>query len=167
MTTRTLVKLLVAFTLLMSSYFTFTANATETKTLIEEADFAALSKQMNQENKGLMLMLHAKGCSYCERLEEDLIRPMAISGEYDDRYIIRKFRIDSGVPVVDFSGQKIDPETLGRRYDGQLTPTLVFLDANGKERAEKIIGYNVPSLFGGYVENQLEIMRKSLIKNAN
>ena len=153
--------------LIISSFFILKVTASDLGHVIEEKNFAKLSKQMKQEKKGLLLMLHAEGCPYCEALEEELLYPMVKSGEYDKTIFIRKLQIDSGVPVIGFSGKKIDPETFAKSFgdDFILTPTIMFLDANGNEATEKLIGYNTPSLYGGYVEAQLSNMRKVILKD--
>lgn len=160
---RNLIRTISILAFLLSTLFlSQQLNATSSKRVIEEKNFAALGKLMKQQKKGLMLMLHAEGCSFCEVLEEDYIHPMVISGEYDDRFFIRKLQIDSGYPVIDFSGHKIDRDNFVNRYEGQLTPTLLFLDGSGNEAALKLIGYNTPSLFGGYIENQLDEMYQNI-----
>jgi thioredoxin-related protein len=154
------------FFIALGAFLTLNASPTTTGHVIEEKNFSALATQMKQQNKGLMLMLHAEGCSFCEALETQYLYPSLKSGEYDKEIFIRKLQIDSGSPVIDFSGKKIDPEVISNRYDGSLTPTLLFLDYKGDEAALKMIGYNTPSLFGGYVEEQLKEMRQYILKNA-
>lgn len=164
-----MLKILPKFSLLIllfiSSIYVFNVTASNANQVIEEKNFAALAKKMKQEKKGLVLMLHAEGCPYCEALEEEVLYPMVKSGEYDKQLFVRKVRIDSGTPIIDFSGKKIDPEAISDRYDGRLTPTLLFLDSNGQEAAEKLIGYNV-TLYADYVEEQIKLMRKHVLLNA-
>jgi len=159
-------KLSLLLLLIVSSFFMLKVIASDLGHVIEVKDFTKLSKQMKQQKKGLLLMLHAEGCSYCEALEEDLLYPMVKSGDYPNVFI-RKLQIDSGVPVIGFSGKKVDPEAFAQSFgdDFILTPTLMFLDADGKEATEKLIGYNTPSLYGGYVDAQLANMRKVILKN--
>ena len=163
--TKIISKFLLTFTLLLGSSLTLNAVANNTGHVIEEKNFAQLAKQMKQQKKGLLLMLHSEGCPFCEELEENYLYPSVISGDYDKEIFIRKLQIDSGIPVIDFSGKKIDPEVISNRYDGSMTPTLLFLDYKGDEAALKMIGYNTPSLFGGYVEEQLREMRQYILKN--
>ncbi len=162
--TRIISKFLLLF-LLLGNLLALNTMASDAKGVIEEKNFAELAKKMKQQNKGLMLMLHAEGCSFCEALEKNYLYPSVISGDYDKQIFIRKLQIDTGVPIVDFSGKKIDPQVISNRYDGRLTPTLLFLDYKGNEAALKLIGYNTPSLFGGYVEAQLKDMREYILKN--
>ena len=163
--TKTISKFLLLIFILLGNLFALNAIASDKKGVIEEKNFAELAKEMKKQKKGLMLMLHAEGCSFCEALERNYLYPSVISGDYDKEIFIRKLQIDTGVPIIDFSGKKIDPEVISNRYDGRLTPTLLFLDYKGDEATLKLIGYNTPSLFGGYVEAQLKEMRQYILKN--
>ncbi|MCK5895579.1 MAG: thioredoxin family protein [Cocleimonas sp.] len=163
---KTLSKFFLLIFIALGAFLALNATATNTGHVIEEKNFAALAKKMKQQNKGLLLMLHSSGCAFCEALEKQYLYPSVKSGDYDKEIFIRKLQIDSGTPIIDFSGKTIDPDVISRRYDGSLTPTLLFLDYKGDEAALKMIGYNTPSLFGGYVEEQLKEMRHYILKNA-
>lgn len=155
-------KQLLAILILFSSFSFFNLNATDSKQVLEIKDFSTLAKQMKQQKKGLLLMFHAEDCSYCEALEENILYPMVKSGEYKKQIFIRKYQVDSGKPVIDFSGKKVDHDVITNRYDGRMTPTVLFLDAKGREGAEKLIGYN-STLYADYIEEQLKLLRKQVL----
>ena len=100
----------------------------------------------------IMLTFSADDCSYCELLEEDFLQPMLLSGEYEDRIIIRKLILDDGSSVSDFSGKDTEATRLSDRYRVFVTPTILFVDGAGRELAERMAGINTPELFGGYLE---------------
>jgi len=125
-------------------------------TITEEDDLKTLSKQMKAEKLGLMIMFHASYCEYCERLEEDLLLPMLRSGEYDERILIRKIQIDSHNDLINFNGQTVTTSQLSTLYGASMTPTLVFLDANGEEQSERILGYTTPDFFSAYVDRGID-----------
>lgn len=125
------------------------------RTVIEEGNFEKVAAIMKQNKLGLMIMFHAEYCDYCERLESDLLQPMVRSGDYDDKILIRKVQIDGAYDLIDFNGERISSSQLSNRYDASLTPTLIFLDADGKEQAERILGYTTPDLFGAYVDREI------------
>ena len=112
----------------------------------------------------ILLAFSADECDYCELLEEDFLQPMLLSGEYEDRIIIRKLILDNGSDVVDFSGRQTAATGLSDHYRVFVTPTILFVDGNGRELAERMIGINTPELFGGYldacVETALAVIRK-------
>lgn len=104
----------------------------------------------------ILLVFSAIECSYCELLEEEFLQPMLLGGEYRDKIIMRKLLLDNGSRLVDFSGQRIDATRLSDRYRVYVTPTLLFVDANGTELAERMVGINTPELFGGYLDDCIE-----------
>ena len=130
--------------------------------LLEESDFQALSVKMKKESLGLVLMFHAEHCPYCALMENEILSPMIKSKEYDNKVLIRKLQIDESRDIKDFSGKIIEPSELSRRYDATLTPTLVFLDFQGKEKAEKMVGINTVELFGAYLDAKIDELKKNI-----
>ncbi len=124
--------------------------------LIEVRDFQRLAQLMHQKNLPLLLEFHAESCSYCRLLEEDFLNPMTTSNEYRDKIIVRQIQIDLDEEVIDFQGNKTTSGQFSRRYNAFMTPTMIFLDANGVEVAERIVGINTPSLFSAYIDIEIE-----------
>lgn len=81
---------------------------------------------------------------------------MVISGEYKDRLLIREIFIDLGTRVRDFKGKLLDSSTFVLGYKTYLTPTLLFLDADGNELTERIVGIQTPELFFFYVDRAVQ-----------
>jgi len=104
----------------------------------------------------ILLAFSADDCSYCELLEEDFLQPMLLSGEYQDRVIIRKLILDNGSYVMDFSGRQTEATRLSDHYRVFVTPTILFVDGHGRELAERMVGINTPELFGGYLDACIE-----------
>ena len=120
------------------------------------ADLQQLGDQALSRELPILLTFTSLICSYCELLEEDFLQPMLLSGEYRDRVMIRKLELGPGTSVTDFNGKKIMASELSSRYRVFVTPTLLFVDGNGKELAERIVGINTPELFGGYLDDCIE-----------
>ncbi|MEN8204744.1 MAG: thioredoxin fold domain-containing protein [Pseudomonadota bacterium] len=104
----------------------------------------------------ILLTFTSMICSYCEQLEQDFLQPMLLGGEYRDKVIIRKLEVDYGNTVTGFNGQRVTGSELSDRYRVFVTPTLLFVDGNGKELAERMVGINTPELFGGYLDACIE-----------
>ncbi len=130
--------------------------------LIEESNFQKLSLQMKKESLGLVLMFHAAHCPYCALMENDILSPMVKSKEYDKKVLIRKLQIDESREIKDFEGKVIAPSDLSDRYQATLTPTLVFLDYKGKEKAKKMIGINTVELFGAYLDAEIDKLKSNI-----
>lgn len=131
--------------------------------VIEANDLHALGDTLRQHKLGLVILFHAEYCEYCERLENDLLQPMVRSGEYDDKVLIRKIQIDRTESLLNFNGQRVTADQLSILYEASMTPTLVFVDANGEEQAERILGYTTPDLFGAYVDRAINRLHRAVI----
>ena len=104
----------------------------------------------------ILLTFSAIHCTYCELLEEEFLRPMLLGGEYMDKIIIRKLLLDNGSQVTDFTGKTRAVTLLSDHYRVYITPTILFVDADGKEVADRMIGINTVELFGGYLDDCID-----------
>ena len=93
---------------------------------------------------------------------------MLLSGDYTHKVIIRKVVIDEETPLKDFNGKSIEVDDFVLRYNVFVTPTMVFIDPNGKELTKRMIGINTIDYFGGDVDNAIERSIKKLksLKNS-
>ena len=104
----------------------------------------------------LLLIFSQVDCAFCERLKDEVINPMLISGEYTHRVLIREFMIDDDEPVTDFDGRPIDPMMVFHRYDLFVTPSVLILGHQGKELAERQIGINTVDYYGYYLDTSID-----------
>jgi thiol-disulfide isomerase/thioredoxin len=104
----------------------------------------------------ILLAFTAINCGYCDLLEEEFLEPMLLGKEYDDRILIRKVVLDNGSRLTDFEGQRRDATALSDQYNVFLTPTILFVDGNGRELAARMLGINTPELYGGYLDDCIE-----------
>lgn len=91
-------------------------------------------------------------CRYCEALEQQVLKPLIISEQYDKRIIIKKLEINTYSSITGFDGKRYRSDEISRSYDVDLYPTLVFFDANGREISRRIVGITVLD----YVAEELE-----------
>ena len=128
------------------------ANGREDVGPLAVRDFAAVAAEIRATRLPLLLMVTSQDCPYCHRLESEYLRPMWISGEYEGvTVLLRKLEVDQLRELRDFNGEVISVKDFQRRYKAFLTPTLLFLNARGEQISERILGYNTPELFGGYI----------------
>lgn len=130
--------------------------------IAEAHDFHALQQEMQAKGLPLLLAFRADYCGFCKQLEAEYLQPMLTSGKYDTRILIRRFTLDNEESIVDFNGDKIDAEAFVARHDATLTPTVVFLDAEGKEVAERLLGYNSPDFYRAYLEEAIATAQKAV-----
>lgn len=125
---------------------------------VEQSRDLATDARLAQEHKlPILLSFTADSCDYCHLLEEDFLKPMLISGHYQDKVLIRKVVVDTGQRLIDFDGSTLDTDQLAGRYHVRVYPTLLFLDSTGQELAERMVGINTPEFYGGYLDDNIDI----------
>ena len=139
--------------------------ASEKSLVIEESDFQQLSQEMKKKKVGLVLMLHAEFCPYCELMDSDILSPMIKSGEYVDKVLIRKLQVDEARDIKDFTGKVVEPSDMAAKYGSFVTPTLVFLDSQGNERAKQMVGINTVEFFGAYLDAEIDKLQKKIVSD--
>lgn len=127
-------------------------------------DLAQLAQTAKQKNLPILLVFSAQHCAYCELLEAEILRPMLISGDYNDKVIINKVMLDGNAGIRDFNGERIDASDLAQRYNVYVTPTMLFLDSNGGELEERLLGINTVEMFGGLVDHAIDASLSKLRK---
>ena len=106
--------------------------------------------------KIIMLQVSASDCNYCVILEEELIKPMLRSGDYDNDVLIRKVDIDSYKKLSGFDGQSISGPQLAKMLDIKVTSTLIFLNSESQEVSKRIVGVNSLEYMGAYVDDAIK-----------
>jgi thioredoxin-related protein len=122
----------------------------------ELKDFAQTLAEARRDGKIILLEMSATYCGYCRTLEAEIIKPMLRSGDYEQNVMIRRLHIDGYYPMKDIDGKMSSPAEIANQLNIFVTPTLLFLDGNGREASKRIIGVNTLEFYGGYVDMALE-----------
>lgn len=116
----------------------------------------------SQRNVPIMLVFGARGCRYCELLDRDFLKPMLISGDYTNKVLIREVMISDDSKLVDFAGKRIPTTRLADRYHVSVTPTVVFVDAKGRQLTSPMVGVSSPDYYGAYLDQAIAAALKRL-----
>jgi thioredoxin-related protein len=92
------------------------------------------------KNIPILIEFSTPWCSYCEALEQEILEPLIMSEEFKDKIIIRKIEVADYSNIVGFDGNSYSSYDISQKYNVSLYPTLVFLNANGKEISQRITG---------------------------
>ena len=151
---RVLPAILVSFV----SYMAFTSLAVATDASVPPAMNLQKDGIVAQE-KGIPVLLEFSmhGCPFCEEVEEEVLQPMLISGDYDNKVIIRKIMIDEDMSITDFNGKQVAYEDLASRYNVFVTPTLVLLHGNGEVMGLEMVGVTTIDFYGAYLDQAIEM----------
>lgn len=133
------------------------ATADESRELVESIDMSSLGLLSKQTGLPIILVYMAKSCEYCDRLEQDLLKPMLQQQEFAERGLLRKLRVDGYESVVDFKGRSRSAKSFSALRDVDVTPTIQFVDGDGNEIVPPIVGYQSPDFFPAYFRQAMEV----------
>ena len=125
-------------------------------------DLQALGQRARREGKIILLEVEASDCGYCRKLEEEILKPMLRSGDYESNTLIAQLEIDGYDTIRDWNGKETTASAISNHYGVFVTPTLLFLDADGREVSKRIVGINSVDFFGAYVDEALAEGRKHI-----
>jgi len=92
-----------------------------------------------QKGVPLVVMFSQDGCIYCSIVREDFLKPMLISGDYENKALIREVKVDTFEDVRNFDGKMIPSGELATFYRAYMTPTVIVFDSTGKPH-HRIVG---------------------------
>jgi thioredoxin-related protein len=125
--------------------------------LVEPAtDLQLAAREARQEGLAILLYVSRSDCTFCRRFEAQVLHPLLRSGAIDDRILIRELVWDLPGPVIDFKGRAVTPTAVATAYDAKLTPTLLFLDSQGREIVSRITGYVESDYYSYYLEAAID-----------
>ena len=124
--------------------------------LIKTTNLQADGELAKSRSIPLLIMFSQADCPFCHTLTEEILEPMLISGDYTDRVLIRELMIDDSRDLIDFSGKPIDPRAVFSRYLLYVTPSILLLDNQGNELAERQIGINTVDYYGYYLDQAID-----------
>jgi thioredoxin-related protein len=130
-------------------------------------DLRADARIARQNSLPILLVFASDTCSYCAQLEEDYLKPMLHTGEYTDKILIRKLLIRDTRTLTDFDGGTVEASELARRYQVDLVPTIVFVDSQGRELAERMVGLGTVDFYWGYLKAALDTAIAGMRASAN
>ena len=94
---------------------------------VELADAKKASK------KALFLMFEQEGCPGCNHMKQHVLSRPDVQKFYRDQFLNFAIDIYSAVPLNDFTGRNQTEKNYAESMKVKGTPTLVFVDLEGKE----------------------------------
>lgn len=120
-------------------------------------------RTVREKGKPIVALVTATYCEYCETLKNEVFRFLTD----DDRFLLREVVIDSGRPVQDFDGQESGHGLLGEEYKIKLTPTVLFLDGDGKALADPLVGVLTLDYYSYYFDKRVAKATETLVERLN
>lgn len=134
-----------------------TSDAAPAEVEIQELlDFRADTQLSKQTQTPILVLFSMEGCAYCHYVEEEHLKPMLRNAGYREKVIIRRVMIDNLNFIVDIDGTSITNDEFANRYNASHTPTVIFLNHQGKTLTSQLQGVQNTEFYGHYLDNNLD-----------
>ena len=134
--------------------------------MIDAADsFQADARNSGKSKRPIVVFITQHGCHFCEQLRQQVLHPMIRGDGLNDRVILREVSLDQGIEFSDFEGSLVTGRNFAGRYDAAITPTLLFLDARGREASKRIVGISTIEFYGFYLDKAIASATQAVVKN--
>ncbi len=124
--------------------------------MIKVTDLRTESLLAKQNGLVVVIEFSADDCAFCRKLEELFLLPMQRNTEYDDKILLRVVSLSDSDSLIDFDGRLVSTAEFAAQYDVTVTPTLVFLNTDGEQASEKLVGIWSEDFFGGFIDNRID-----------
>ncbi|APD11463.1 hypothetical protein UC34_02535 [Pandoraea vervacti] len=114
-------------------------------------DFAAHARRAASLGVPLIVLVSLRDCVYCGPIRERELAPLVRSGKYE----VREIGMDSATPIRDFDNSTTTGVAWARAHGVKVSPTVLFLDTQGRPVADPLIGAGLPDFYGAYLEDAI------------
>lgn len=104
----------------------------------------------------ILLFFNRDGCPYCERALREYLGPMQRDPASAGRVLIRQVEIDKSKRLVDFAGAATSHRDFASRYNIRLTPTIWFVDGEGRTLGDPLVGLPTIDFYGAYLDQRID-----------
>ncbi len=121
------------------------------------ASHEAVLREAARERTVVVALFSLPGCPFCEAIRRDQLRHLARE-QATQRVRVVEYDLTDRRP---FSGPAArtpapdSPAALAASLDVRLAPTVAFIGPDGKEIAERLVGYSSPDFYGAYLEQRI------------
>lgn len=126
-------------------------------------DLTADAILANKARVPLLLIFAQEHCDYCEQLDRELLNPYYYTGAFEGKVIARRVMIDSYAAMTGFNGKRVDARELATAMKVYATPAMLFVDAEGNELTERIVGINSTDFLAAYFEQSIAAAREKFL----
>ena len=122
-------------------------------------DLAAAGRAAAARGQPLVVMVSLPHCPYCHIVRQQYLLPMAERNEIE----VREVDMMSSRMLRDFDGRHVPSRAGARQREVKLAPTVLFLDAAGRQLAGSLVGVSA-EFYGAYLDQALAASRQRLAK---
>ncbi|VAW65804.1 hypothetical protein MNBD_GAMMA09-3301 [hydrothermal vent metagenome] len=143
-------------------FLLFLASVVSATTLETVKDLRTLKQQSETEKLPILLLFTADDCDYCDAIRQFYLIPMIQSGRYASLVLFRQLYVEEYTLIRDENGRMVGGDQIALKYNVQVTPTILFLDAQGNELVERIVGLSGADFFDHQLNQQISRLQKNI-----
>lgn len=113
----------------------------------------------NENNRQIILYFHQDGCPYCKKLLDDNFSRKDIVDKMSQNFDLLEINMWGDKTVTLFTGDELSEKEFAKQMKVMFTPTLVFLDKNGRSQF-RMNGYYAPDKFSAALDSVLSEAEK-------
>ena len=126
-------------------------------------NLSTIEAQKSQHRLPIILYFRLDDCPYCQRLSEHVLHPMLKGGQFRDNAHFVEISLEAD-SMLDFSGHPTLPKTFAEAYGFIVAPMLVFVDGQGKQLIDPVIGLPNLAYFGFEFRQMIRAAKAKLIQ---
>jgi len=120
-------------------------------------DLAADAARARHERKPIVLYVSRSDCTFCRRFEQDVLAPLLKSGRFDGAVLYRELVMDAAGSIIGMDGHAVTPTRQAQQLGVIATPTVFFLDGNGRALVRPKVGYDGNEFASFYLERSIAL----------
>lgn len=129
------------------------------------SSFQADARLSGDSKQPIVVFVTQQGCQFCQQLREQVLHPMIKADGLKNRVILREVSLDKGFEFDGFDGSRISGRKFAGNYDAAITPTLLFLDSQGREATDRIVGISNIEYYAFYFDKAIAAATQTLANN--
>lgn len=110
----------------------------------------------SQQDTPAVVFVSREACPYCRTLRDSILKPMLAAGKFENRAILVEVSMERTDPLIGFENNPVTAQEFGESYRAGITPTLLFLDSEGREIGKRIVGISNLELYGFYLQKSID-----------
>jgi len=103
----------------------------------------------------IVVMFEYESCPWCEYILEHEIEPIVRSGAFESTVLFRRAYISDDTEIASFDGSPTDSRQLAKAHAVSISPTLVFMNGDGKSLVAPLVGVSSRDFYGFYLEKAI------------
>lgn len=133
------------------------ADAAGRNGLERPASHEAVLREAARDRTVVVALFSLPGCPFCEAIRRDQLRHLARE-QAAQRVRVVEYDLTDRRPFAGPAARSpapASPAALAASLDVRLAPTVAFIGPDGKEIAERLVGYSSPDFYGAYLEQRI------------